>query len=191
MKRKILKLASKVIAKFYWGYLKEDIDNFVIKNQKKQFKSLGKNVIFKSGGTIYHPENLSIGNHVRIGDNCFIMAIGGVDIGNGTIISRNVCLHSGNHNYNSDSLLPYDQEYIKRKIVIGKGVWIGQNVNVLPGILIGDGAIIGMGTTVSKNVNPGEIVVGKGQRVLGMRDSNTSNKILSTEAFFAEKYPNL
>ena len=191
MKKTFLKYMSKRIAAFYWGYLKKDIDNFVIDFQKGKFKSLGDNVVFKAGGTIYHPENLTIGNHVRIGDNCFIMAIGGVTIGDGTIISRNVCIHSGNHSYKSHSLIPYDDTYDSKEISIGKAVWIGQNVNILPGVSIADGAIIGMGTTVSKNIGFGEIVVGKGQRILGERDINTLKTNINNTAYFAKKHPNL
>lgn len=142
MKKEILTYISRKIAALYWGYIKKEIDNYVINYQKKEFKKLGDNVIFKAGGTIYHPENIEIGNHVRIGDNCFIMAIGGLEIGDGSIISRNICIHTGNHNYKSDITVPYDNNYDKRKIKIGKAVWIGQNVNILPGVSIGDGAII-------------------------------------------------
>ncbi|WP_010522217.1 acyltransferase [Aquimarina agarivorans] len=191
MKRKLLKYISKKIAALYWGYLKKEIDDFVINSQKKQFKKLGENVVFKAGGTIYHPENLEVGNHVRVGDNCFIMAIGGVEIDDGTIISRNVCIHSGNHSYKSKELVPYDDTYDTRKTRIGKAVWIGQNVNILPGVSISDGAIIGMGTTVSKNVGVGEIVVGKGQRTLGERDVELLKKAMSTDAYFAKQHPNL
>lgn len=191
MKRKLLKYLSRKIAKLYWGYLKIEIDNYVINTKKKRFKSCGSNVIFKAGGTIFYPENITIGSHVRIGDNCFIMAIGGVSIGDGTIISRNVCIHSGNHSYKSDSSIPYDDTYDKREIIIGKAVWIGQNVNILPGITIGDGAIIGMGTTVSKNVGIGEIVVGMGQRTLVGRDMNQFQKSIINENYFSKKYPEL
>ncbi len=191
MKRKILTYISKKIAALYWGYLKKEIDDFVINSQKPHFKNLGKNVLFKAGGTIYHPENLEIGSHVRIGDNCFIMAIGGVQIGDGTVISRNVCIHSGNHSYKSDDLVPYDDTYDKRKTTIGKAVWIGQNVNILPGVSIADGAIIGMGTTVSKDVGIGEIVVGKGQRTLAERDIKSLKKMISNDAYFSKKHPNL
>ncbi|GAL77630.1 maltose O-acetyltransferase [Algibacter lectus] len=118
------------------------------------------------------------------------MAIGGVEIGDGTILSRNICIHSGNHSYKSDTTVPYDNTYDNRKIKIGKAVWIGQNVNILPGISIGDGAIIGMGgTTVSKNVGVGEIVVGQGQRVLGKRDISKLDSAIESEAFFAKTYP--
>ncbi|ALJ04026.1 transferase [Pseudalgibacter alginicilyticus] len=191
MKSKVLKYISKKIAALYWGYLKKEIDDFVINSQKKYFKNIGDNVIFKAGGTIYHPENLSIGSHVRIGDNCFIMAIGGVEIGEGTIISRNVCIHSGNHDYKSKISVPYDDKYITKKIKIGKAVWIGQNVNILPGIKIGDGAIIGMGTTISKNVEAGDIVVGNGQRIIGKRDLNNLETLLNNELFFSKEFPNL
>ncbi len=191
MKKRVLKYLSKKIAAFYWGYLKKEIDNFIINAQKSDFKFLGENVIFKGGGTIYHPEYLSIGKHVRIGDNCFIMAIGGIDIGDGSIISRNVCIHSGNHNYKSNHLVPYDDTYNKKKTIIGKAVWVGQNVNILPGVKIGDGAIIGMGTTVSKNVNAGEIVVGKGQRVLSNREITSFNNLFKNEAYFSRKHPEL
>lgn len=47
---------------------------------------------------------------------------------------------------------------------------IGMNVKVLPGVIIGDGAVIGMGATVAKDVGAGEIVVGTGSRVIGVRD---------------------
>ena len=191
MKNKILVYISKKIAQLYWGYLKKEIDSFVINIQIKRLKFCGSNVVFSSGGVIYHPENLYIGNHVRIGDNCFIMAIGGIQIDDGTIISRNVCIHSGNHNYKVAKLLPYDEDYDKRKITIGKAVWIGQNVNILPGVTIGDGAIIGMGTTVSKDVGVGEIVVGSGQRLLGKRDLENLKTDLRKEAYFAKKNPNL
>jgi len=191
MKKKVLKFISKKIAALYWGYLKEEIDNFVIDFQKSKFKSLGENVLFKAGGTIYHPENLSIGDHVRIGDNCFIMAIGGVDIADGSVISRNVCIHSGNHDYKSTKVMPYDQQYNTRKVIIGKAVWIGQNVNILPGITIGDGAIIGMGTTVVKDVKAGDIIGGTGQRVLGNRDMSDFEKIIEQEGYFAKEFPKL
>lgn len=189
MKTKILKFIAKKFAAFYWGYVKKEIDNFVIDHQKSKFKFCGKNVIFKAGGTIYHPENISIGAHVRVGDNCFIMAIGGVTIGEGSIISRNVCIHTGNHDYKSKTHIPYDKNYNTRSVEIGKSVWIGQNVNILPGVKIGDGAIIAMGTTVIKDVENGEIVGGNGQRVIGKREMDNFYELVKTESYFGKQFP--
>lgn len=188
MKNKILIKISKIIAIFYWSYLKKEIDSFDINQKLKNKQKIADDVLFKGGGSIYYAQNLSIGNHVQIGENCFIMAIGGVTIGDGTIISRNVCIHSGNHNYKSKKTIPYDENYVKRKVVIGKAVWIGQNVNILPGVTIDNGAIIGMGTTISKNVSKGEIVVGTGQRSLGFRDEQDFDQLLKKESFFGKEF---
>lgn len=188
MKELFFKKLSYLIAKLYWGYLKKEIDSYILNLKKSSFKELGENVIFKGGGTIYHEENIKIGNHVQIGENYFLMGIGGIEIGDGTIISRNICLHSGNHDFKTSHMIPYNKNYLSEKITIGKGVWIGQNVNILPGVTIGDGAIIGMGTTVSKDVNPHEIVVGMGQRILGKRDEFTFQKGLESENFYGKYY---
>lgn len=188
MKSVILKSIARLYAKVYWAYLKPEVDNYVLNLQKKSFLHFGKNIIFKGGGEIFHPENIVINNYVQIGNNYFLMGIGGIEIGEGTIISRNVCIHSGNHHYDVDSLIPYSKDYVKRKVIVGKGVWIGQNVNILPGVNIGDGAIIGMGTTVSKNVAPYTIVVGGTQRVIGSRDEESFNKLLKEEEFYGKYY---
>ena len=95
MKKNILKFISRLIAKLYWGYLKNEIDNYELNIHKNKFKHLGNGVIFKGKGKIYHPENIEIDDWVQIGNNYFLMGIGGIKIGEGTIISRNVCIHSG------------------------------------------------------------------------------------------------
>lgn len=189
MKKNIYTYFAKKFAAFYIAYLEPAIQSHVLNIQKKNFKYLGNNVVFKGGGEVFHEENIEIFDNVQIGRNYFLMGIGGIEIGEGTIISRNVCLHSGNHNYKSNDLIPYDNIYDKRKIIIGKGVWIGQNVSVLPGIIIGDGAIIGMNVCVSKNVMPGEILVGAENRILDTkRDMEIFNKLLSEEKFFNKEY---
>ena len=186
--KKLFKFFAKFFAKAYWAYLKPEIDSYVLNTQKSKFVLFGINVVFKGGGTLFYPENISIADNVQIGENYFIMGIGGVEIGEGTIISRNVCIHSGNHDFKTSDMIPYNREYIAEKITIGKAVWIGQNVNILPGVKIGDGAIIGMGTTVSKDVEAYQIIVGMGQRVLGFRDIDNFKKGLGKENFYGKFY---
>lgn len=188
MKSVILKSIARLYAKVYWAYLKPEVDNYILNLQKGKFLYFGKNVVFKGGGEIFHPENIIISDNVQVGSNYFMMGVGGIEINDGTIISRNVCLHSGNHDFKSPGMIPYNKDYIKKKITIGKAVWIGQNVNILPGVSIGDGAIIGMGTTISKDVQPYEIVVGTGQKVIGMRNSEAFDAALKNENFYAKRY---
>ncbi|MDY4787733.1 MAG: CatB-related O-acetyltransferase [Bacilli bacterium] len=67
-----------------------------------------------------------------------------------------------NHPNKND--LPY-----KGDTIIGNDVWIGQNAVILPGIKIGDGAIIGANTIVSKDIEPYTIVVGNPCKVVRYR----------------------
>lgn len=190
MRNKIVKNVAFLFAKIYWAYLKPEIDVYVLNTQKDKFLYFGTDIIFKGSGTLFHVENISIADHVHIGENYFLMGIGGIEIGEGTILSRNVVLHSGNHDFKKGDFIPYNSNYIRKKITIGKGVWIGQNVNVLPGVSIGDGAIIGMGTTVAKDVAPFEIIVGQSQRSLGLRDDvDNLEKLVENKRFVTIENP--
>lgn len=187
----ILKFFTKKIAGFYWAYLKPAFDNYLLDAQRSKFLRLGEGVVFKGGGEIFHAERINIADYVHIGDNYFLMGIGGIEIGMGTIISRNVCIHSGNHDYKSNDYIPFNNSYDKRQITIGKGVWIGQNVNILPGVTIGDGAIIGFGVTLAKAVLPGEIIVNSLNRSIGFRDSLSFEKMLKAEQFISKHNPSI
>lgn len=59
------------------------------------------------------------------------------------------------------ALAPHTEELpLKGDTVIGNDVWIGQNVTIMPGVHIGDGAIIGTNSTVAKDIPPYAIAVG-------------------------------
>jgi virginiamycin A acetyltransferase len=60
----------------------------------------------------------------------------------------------------------------KGNTIVGNDVWIGYNVTILPGITIGDGAIIAANTTVTKNVPPYSIVGGNPSKVIKKRFSD-------------------
>ena len=64
----------------------------------------------------------------------------------------------------------YDENMILKPVVIEDNVWIGMNVSVVPGITIGQGAIVGMGSVVVKDVPPKSIVGGNPARVIGERN---------------------
>ncbi|OOV27870.1 chloramphenicol acetyltransferase [Flavobacterium sp. LM5] len=60
----------------------------------------------------------------------------------------------------------------KGNTVIGNDVWIGYNVTIMPGISIGDGAIIAANTTVTKNIPPYAVAGGNPSRIIKKRFSN-------------------
>lgn len=148
----------------------------------KGSKKIGPSVKFEGPGIVYEKDKLEIGNHVFLGRNFFIRAAGGIKIGDYTHISRNVVLHTVNHNIDGE-LLPYDKKDVSAPIKIGKFVWIGMNACILPGVTIGDGAVIGMGAIISKDVSPGDVVVGPSQRVIKARNAEKVKNLVERNKF--------
>ena len=83
-------------------------------------------------------KNIHIGKNVFINMGCKFQDQGGIFIGDGTLIGHNVVLATLNH-----AKSPMDRgTMIPAPIHIGKRVWIGSNATILPGVTIGDGAIV-------------------------------------------------
>ncbi len=155
----------------------------------QRIKNKEGNCRFNGRVEVVYPDNLYLKNGVRIGFGGFIHALGGVEIGENTQISRNVLIYSANHNIKGNAI-PYDDRYVTKKVTIGSSVWIGMNVIITPGVTIGDGAVIGMGAVVSKNVLPGEIVVGARQRTIDHRDMEKFDMLNNENSLFSLKWPN-
>src|SRR5688572_3967338 len=85
--------------------------------------AVGADVRIHGRITIIAPDRLSLGDHVRIGSDCFLFCLGGLEIGANTQISRRVTIYTGNHNYRGEAI-PYDDTYVLRRVVIGQSVWI-------------------------------------------------------------------
>lgn len=153
-------------------------------------KKKGKNVKFVGYSRFLNAEKLVIGDNVRIGYGCFFYCKGGIEIGDNTILSRNITIYSGNHNYRGEAI-PYDNTFVYKPVKIGQGVWIGMGVMITPGVEIGDGAVIGMGTVVSKDVAPGEIIVGQGQKVITIRDMESFYILQNENKIFSKLWSDL
>lgn len=99
-----------------------------------------------------------------ISGGCYIQGGNGITIGDHTIFAPGTKIISSNHsseNYNKwDSSPP---------IRIGKHVWVGANVVILPGVQIGDEVVIGANAVVTKNIPSGAITAGNPARILKMK----------------------
>jgi acetyltransferase-like isoleucine patch superfamily enzyme len=139
---------------------------------ENRFKFLGKNVIIHKHFHIPCPENMTIKDNVWIGNAVKLLSTkeGEIKIGKGSAIADNVCMITVNHHYDSEKRIPFDENFSSKNIIIGEYVWIGLNCNVIPGVTIGEGAIIGMGSVVTKDIPKYGIAGGNPAKVIKYRN---------------------
>lgn len=117
---------------------------------------IGRNVSIGRFSEIGH--QVIVGNNTRIGKGCFIPE--GVVIGEGCFIGPHVCF--------SNDMYPPSPQGKWLKTIVKKGVSIGANVSIRPGITIHEGALIGMGAVVTRDVPARTIVAGIPARKIRM-----------------------
>lgn len=100
-------------------------------------------------------KNITFGKDVFINSGCYFQDQGGITIGNGSLIGHNVVLATINHDL--DPKNNRKNHYLPIKI--GSHVWIGSNATILPGVTIGDWAVVAAGAVVTHDV-PAMAVVG-------------------------------
>lgn len=112
---------------------------------------------FNCGKDCIIHSNVWIGNGVTIGDRVRVQAFAfippGVEIGDDVFIGPHTC-------FTNDPNLEMKPNWKPTKTIIKKGAKLGANSTVLAGITIGENALIGMGSVVTKDVPDNEIWVG-------------------------------
>lgn len=112
-------------------------------------------------------KNTTIGKNVFINACCHFQDQGGITLGDGCLIGHNVVFATLNHGF-----APADRTSLyPAPIVLGKNVWVGSNSTLLQGIRIGDNAVIGAGSVVTKDVPANTIVGGVPARILRQIDT--------------------
>ena len=121
---------------------------------------IGNRVVFYPRLWIISGRNLRLGDDVDLATGVLITTDGGVTIGARTLIGYRSQILSSNHVVPPDKGQIFGSGHVKSAVSIGKDVWIGANCIILPGITIGEGAVIGAGSVVTKNVKPYVISAG-------------------------------
>lgn len=134
-----------------------------------EFLHYGKNVRIGAGVEIMAPERLYVGDSVAIDPGCRIQAVGGCHLGRGCQIGSDTIILTIEHQYNGGESLPYDQLRLIKPVYLEDYVWTGIRASIVPGVRIGEGAIIGMGSVVVQDVPPLAIVAGNPAQVLTFR----------------------
>ena len=178
------------------------MDSFYSVEELKKigFKSIGKNVLISRKASIYSAENISIGNNVRIDDFCILS--GNINIGNYVHISAYTALYGKfgieindycgcsarsiiysqtddfSGEYMIGAVLPENlTNVIGKKVIMKKYSQLGANTIVMPGIVIGQGAVTGCFSFVNRDLE--EWTINVGIPCKKMKDRN--RKILELE----------
>ncbi|NOT12362.1 MAG: acetyltransferase [Methylococcaceae bacterium] len=131
---------------------------------------LGKAVLIDYGTYFRYPSKIKIGNNVAINRGCEFYAShqaegGTILIGNDVAFGPHVKVFAAGHDYNT-----YDLVDTAKPVVIHDFVWIGGNSTILQGVIVGEGAVIGAGSVVTRDIPPYSIAAGNPARVIKIRE---------------------
>lgn len=130
---------------------------------------VGRRVVFYSGAWIFPGRGLTIGDDVDISKDVLITTAGGVEVGARTLVGYRTQILSTNHVIPEDGSRIFDSGHVGDRVVIGEDCWIGGSCVILPGVRIGDGAVVAAGSVVTKDVLPYAVVGGNPARVIRVR----------------------
>lgn len=132
------------------------------------FKNAGQNINIEHGAFFGSGRDIEIGNNSGLGLNCRVS--GPLVLGNNVMMGPDVIIYTQSHNFSrTDVPMNTQGDAPKEDVSIGNDVWIGARVIILPGVKVGDGAILAAGAIVTKDVEPYTIVGGNPAKVIKSR----------------------
>lgn len=132
---------------------------------RKMGAKMTKNVKFYEGISVRNPKGLTIEDGVSIGPKVLLDARCGLTIRKSAVIAYEAIIWTLNHDYNDVNFCGKGAP-----VEIGKYAWVCSRSIILPGIIIGEGAVVASGAVVTKDVEPYTIVGGVPARVIGLRE---------------------
>jgi putative colanic acid biosynthesis acetyltransferase WcaF len=109
--------------------------------------SIGRGVVIKPDVKITFPWKLTVGDHVWLGEESWLLNLAPIQIEDNVCISQRAFLCTGNHNYQSPTF-----DLITRPIHIASGAWVGAEAFVGPGVSIGTHAVLCAGSVATKDL---------------------------------------
>ena len=152
--------------KLFKAYNKTDDEDIELRNQilKQLLKKVGENVWIEPDFKCEFGKNITIEDDVYINFGCIILDCAEVTIGSHTLLGPNIGLYPVNHSTDAEERI--NGGCYGKPIHIGKNAWLGGDVKVLAGVTVGDNAIIGTGSIVTKNIPSDVIAAGNPCKVI-------------------------
>jgi acetyltransferase-like isoleucine patch superfamily enzyme len=130
--------------------------------------ALDRGVVLLCAGAATGAIKIRIGSGTYINRNTMLDASERLELGSNCAIGPGCYITDHDHGLDP-SLTPLSQPLISAPTRLGNEVWLGAQVVVLKGVTIGDGAVVGAGSVVTKDIPPGAVAVGVPARVVRIR----------------------
>jgi len=134
--------------------------------------SVGPGLRMSPTASLRNGDRIVLGSRVHVGEGCFLWAgdtSGRITVGDDVLMAPGVFVTASNYTAVAGRRVA-DQPTREADVVIGRDVWLGARVVVLPGVRIGDGAVVGAGAVVTSDVPANAVAVGVPARVVAWRD---------------------
>ncbi len=126
----------------------------------KVFPQFGENCRIETPFSGVRTANVKFGRNVIVMPGCLMMSAGGITIDDEVMIAANVQLISNNHDVEQRNVITCKPVHICRH------VWIGAGATILPGVTIGENAVVGAGSVVTHDVESNTIVAGNPAKLI-------------------------
>lgn len=168
--------------------------NLLPPKERGRIPALLKELLGKTGDSLWvePPFHCDYGWNIEVGENFFanynltILDVGKVTIGKNVMIAPNVSIYTAGHPVHPDSRNSGYEYGIP--ITIGDNVWIGGSVVILPGVTIGNNAVIGAGSVVTKDIPDNAIAAGSPCKVIRTVTEADRNYYYKKVPFDVEDY---
>lgn len=120
-----------------------------------------ENGVINAEVDLYHPENIFLGKNAYVnGGKLYAGNSSKIIIGNNCMISYGVHIRTTTHNYKERNVPMNNQGGYEKDIIIEDNCWIGYGAQIMPGITIHKGSVVGAGAVVTKDVEKNTVVGG-------------------------------
>lgn len=128
---------------------------------RELFGSVGSNPFVGDNFHCDFGQNIHVGDNFHVDYNCTMLDLAEIRIGDNCLIGPDVGIYTAGHRLEPEGRV---LDVYGLPITIGNDVWIGGHSTILPGVTIGDGAVITAGSVVTKDVAPRTLVGGNPAR---------------------------
>jgi putative colanic acid biosynthesis acetyltransferase WcaF len=108
------------------------------------------------------PWNVTLHHRSSVGDRANLYSLGEIELGRGCVVAQEAYLCTGTHDFGHP-----DTPLLTAKVTVGAEAFVGARAFVMPGIRIGEGAVVGACSVVTRDLPPWSISAGNPSRVIG------------------------